>query len=242
MKKKHFLMMLIISLPLFFTGCVEDMYEDSVSMEDLYRQKAAEFSKKYGVDVTLNEDKISEIVTLKTFDKIELDIKNLSIQLHGMQVDSLESSPPLKNKMKISKRKSLSEGGGIYPTSGDRAAIFSCNIMRYDHDGNGYEHNLSGTIKVDWSYLANNRFVKITIHKCSDGSYGEFKTTDQPYLIGGAYIKIDITTTIEVNYLDIYYYKLPVSVKYDSITGQYVIKINNVNRSDNLNEYCDEED
>ena len=55
MKKKHFLMMLIISLPLFFTGCVEDMYEDSVSMENLYRQKAAEFSKKYGVDVTIIE-------------------------------------------------------------------------------------------------------------------------------------------------------------------------------------------
>ena len=78
MKKKHFLMMLIISLPLFFTGCVEDMYDNSTSIEDLYRQKAAEFSKKYGVDVTIIEDSLPRLIATKTIAELEADIKDFA--------------------------------------------------------------------------------------------------------------------------------------------------------------------
>ncbi len=105
MKETLFTLMLLVSIPVFFTGCAEDMYEDSTSLEDLYRQKAAEFSRKYGVEVRIRKEKLAEAVRTKTLEDLENDIRRLAT----LRIELIKEVPNLRQRMAIRKRKTRSE-------------------------------------------------------------------------------------------------------------------------------------
>ena len=153
MKKTLFLLMLLVSIPVFFTGCAEDMYEDSTSLEDLYRQKAAEFSRKYGVEVTLNEEKISEIVATKSLEELEAEIREIADFFSGLTINIRDRRPTLKQKMRIRKTKTLSE------ESVNQTGSFECDFMYSGTVGNGSSNisikNADGHGKVDWNFKTN---------------------------------------------------------------------------------------
>lgn len=126
---KNFLLLLFMSLPLLFISCAEDMYEDSFTLEDLYRQKAAEFSQRYGVQIELNDEHLSEIIATKSIADLENDFRLLS----SLNITLTEQQSPktLKQKMRITRKKTLSEYDNVVSGSFNVDGSLSCVAEYY---------------------------------------------------------------------------------------------------------------
>lgn len=85
----------------------EDLDEDSVqSKAELFRAKAKELSKKYGVDVTLNEEnieKMAETLTMEQFEKEFQMFATMKIDTI-LLVESTKNEMPKKLRLKTKKR------------------------------------------------------------------------------------------------------------------------------------------
>lgn len=87
----------------------EDLDEDSVqSKAELFRAKAKELSKKYGVDVTLNEENIEGTVQEITLEQLEKEIQMFaSIRLDTIHIPA--DKPHTVKKLRFSTNKKLRE-------------------------------------------------------------------------------------------------------------------------------------
>lgn len=241
MKKKHFLMMLIISLPLFFTGCVEDMYEDSVSMEDLYRQKAAEFSKKYGVDVTISEDRLAEVIQTKTIEDLETDIQNIAVFAKSLTGNIYEQNIPssIKKKMKISKKKLRSEyinhsSGSFKGFSGVSAIL---TIKNKNGNVSAVTLDLYGEVEVSWNYYWNipsEGLGTVSIdYSCNENDFGfSFIGHDSQSLLGAVVLseegmKFDVYGSLTMTSNDCYSFSIPYSIEVNEFMGLRCFRIQN---------------
>lgn len=87
----------------------EDLDEDSVqSKAELFRAKAKELSKKYGVDVTLNEENIEKMAETLTMEQFEKEFQMFAT----MKIDTVlvgASHEGISKKLRFKTRKRMSE-------------------------------------------------------------------------------------------------------------------------------------
>ena len=92
----------------FYSCSNEDLDEDSVqSKAELFRAKAKELSKKYGVDVTLNEENIEKMAETMTMEQLEEDFQMFAAM--KMDTISLECKMEAPKKLRFKTKKRLKE-------------------------------------------------------------------------------------------------------------------------------------
>ena len=108
----------------FYSCSNEDLDEDSVQTKvELFRAKAKELSKKYGVDVTLNEENIEEIAATMTMEQFEKEFQMFAT----MSIDTIitgQAKKEMPKKLRFNTKKKLAES----PEDSGRGDEYKGNI------------------------------------------------------------------------------------------------------------------
>lgn len=89
----------------FYSCSNEDLDEDSVqSKAELFRAKAKELSKKYGVDVTLNEENIEKMAETLTMEQFEREFRMFATMKFDTIYFMCKTVSPKKLRFKTKKR------------------------------------------------------------------------------------------------------------------------------------------
>lgn len=132
-----FMLLTLCSLSVaVLNSCESDFEETNSSNErvEFLKQKAKEFSEKYGVDVQLNENKIREWADGITIEQIEDDIRTWREFLDkcASENESERQTSFSKRKLSIKRTKTLREEGGGLPSdttfTGDKRVSFTKSI------------------------------------------------------------------------------------------------------------------
>lgn len=146
----------------FYSCSNEDLDEDSVqSKAELFRAKAKELSKKYGVDVTLNEENIEKMAETMTMEQFEKEFQMFAT----MKIDTVlvgESNEGMPKKLRFKTRKRMTES----QEEPNRDKVYSgsfkiCNkhiAFHYEKDGEKCYSNYEVASTVDWSYQQTGTF------------------------------------------------------------------------------------
>ena len=151
MTKNYFILMFFISLPPFFTSCAEDVYENPVTIEDLYRQKVKELSIKYGINVRIDDQYLSKAILSKSLEDIERDIQSFASS--SIMLNEVLEPSTIRTKMRIRRKKTLSEQDDIKTGSFRVSGSIYVNSSR-EKDNTFAKENINGQIsgKVSWKY------------------------------------------------------------------------------------------
>jgi len=91
-----------------FIACSQDEAEDTPTKAELLKAKAAEFAKKYGVQMSLNEENIEQISETLTVEQMEQDFQAFA-NFQGATSTNKSYAPHRTKGLKIKRAKVLEE-------------------------------------------------------------------------------------------------------------------------------------
>ncbi len=156
MQKKVFLSVLMSACLMgsvtVFNACSNDEVEETEvqSKADYLRAKATEFSKKYGVDMSLNEDNIERLAETLTVEQLERDFQALASLKGENMVHTIETPKTIKKGMKIRSTATLEEVRHDVQT-GSSSHWVSCWMPCYQCKWRDND-KFYGEAKIQWSY------------------------------------------------------------------------------------------
>lgn len=186
---------------------------------DILRAKAKEFAKKYGVNMTLNEDKIDSLAQVLTVEQMEEDFKALSTA--KFEIRSSQPSNLVRKGLRIRANKSFDEERDeTYSGTARFTTAFVVVYKTNDKEGNitTSSERVSVYGDVSWTFgLTVANTVTITLR--SEDSKISGSSRPIPNLNGGDYKEGTFSASG------------PMSIQYDSYIMQKSVSVKCMNKS-----------
>lgn len=218
---------LLVTTAVSFIACSQDEAEEDAKQAkiELLKAKAKEFAKKYGVEMSLNEDNMEALAETLTVEQMEEDFMAFA-EFKGIKVVSYGNKTLGLKRLKIKRAKTVAEDKGTKdegningrydPHEGSaRAEVYNVKIK-----GKWKPITVNFTIVVDWRYtLTKANYVKIDISvspsdfELTHDSSGYVFTTEKEGDV------VEAHGIIKLKRYD-YEWKLSYSFNHDSKTGE----------------------
>lgn len=158
----------ILAVVLSFAQCTNDEADETVTKVEILKEKAKQLSKKYGIEVTLNEEEIEKVADTLTFEQMERDFQQIAA-LNGTEIISTPTPRDRqKTRLRIKKDKTIEEERDA-DYSGSTTMSASCLAYYKNRHGYDVSHRFEGEATIQWQYaLKKATWAKVSLDMVID--------------------------------------------------------------------------